>query len=167
MPARVVALTCKVIVCPLMASQSSTKSLEIDMTTQNTTRWIKTAALLLCIAGGVAIALGAHPATAWPANLFIDLAFWPLDRAQNINSDEARFLAAVGGGGFTGFGVMLWRAADKLAVDSSLLFSGLLAWFAIDTTFSIVAGAPMNALYNVAILLIFLVPVLRMKSAAR
>jgi hypothetical protein len=133
------------------------------MTTTNTTRWIKTAALLLCIAGGIVIALGAHTATAWSANLFIDLAFWPLDGAQRINSDEARFLAAVGGGGFTGFGVMLWRAADRLAGERSLLLSGLLAWFAIDSTFSIVAGAPVNAFYNIVILLIFLVPILRLE----
>lgn len=133
----------------------------------NNIRWIKTAAFLLCIAGGLAVALGAHPATAWPANLFVDMAFWPPDGAQSIDSDAARFLAAVGGGGFAGFGVMLWRAADRVAFESSLLLSGLLAWFAIDTTFSVIAGAPMNALYNLGILFIFLVPVLLIRQATR
>jgi hypothetical protein len=132
------------------------------MTTSRAITWIKTAALLLSILGGIAIALGAHPATAWPANLFIDLAFWPPDGAQRINSDEARFLAAIGGGAFTGLGVMWWRAASGVPGSSTLLLSGLLGWFVVDTTFSIVAGAPMNALYNVAILLVFLVPILRL-----
>ncbi len=135
--------------------------------------WIKIASAVLLIALGVMFALAAHPSTGIFANLFVDLLVWPVDWAQALTTQEGRIIAGIGGGITVGWGVMIWQIADRiLPVDPllgrRLLTQSMLAWFVVDSTASWFA-APLNVALNVALLLLFLVPLYRMdigRSAA-
>jgi hypothetical protein len=137
----------------------------------NEAKWIKGAALVLCIIGGLVLALGAHPATALIADIFVDLAFWPLDGAQSVDTPAARFISALAGGAFVSMGVLLWRTTQMLssapAYAVQTIIAGVLAWFAVDSAFSIVAGAWFNAILNAGLALILLWPLLRKTGTAQ
>ncbi len=60
------------------------------MSDQLTISILKWASIFLVIFG-IAIALAAVPSLAWPMTQFIDLAFWPFDRAQSLSGAETRF----------------------------------------------------------------------------
>lgn len=129
--------------------------------------WIKCASAISLIALGALFALGAHPATAGVANLFIDFLKWPLDGAQSVSTQEARIIAAIGGGIAVGWGVMIWQIADRIlpkdpALGRQLLTQSLLSWFVVDCTASWLAGIPLNVVMNTALLLLFLAPLWRM-----
>jgi hypothetical protein len=129
------------------------------MSHHSSSTWLKAFACL--VAGlGLVLAMGAHPATAWGANLLLDMVFWPLDGTQRIDSEAARLLAAMGGGGFVGLGVMVWRNALALKSGASsaamTITLGMLGWCVVDSVFSAAAGAPLNVLLNLGVLALFL-----------
>jgi hypothetical protein len=125
-------------------------------------KWLETAALII-IVFGLATAAGAHPSLAEPLRLFIDFVIWPVDGAQNLATAETRLLAAICGGIVSGLGVMVWLAASRIyprnpGVARVLILGGITTWFVIDSTGSVLAGAPLNAILNVAFLLMFWIP---------
>ena len=66
---------------------------------------------------------------------------------------------------------MIWQIVTRLytrepALSRSMILTGVFTWFVIDSTGSVIAGAPMNALYNVGFLLLFVVPLWRPVQAA-
>jgi hypothetical protein len=133
--------------------------------------WLKAASAVLMIIGGVVLALGALPASAGLASLFADLMIWPFDGTQSLTATETRFFAAIGGGAFAGWGVLVWLVAGRVlphnpALGREILIKGFLTWFAIDSTFSVLAGAPLNALANAALLAVFFYPLWRMERQA-
>ncbi len=139
-----------------------------------TTRlWLKAAADIV-IVFGLVTALGAWPPTAGILNFFADLLFWPLDGGQALADPQTRLLAAIGGGVMAGWGVTIYLLADRLylrepALVRSIILAGVFVWFAIDSVGSVVSGAPLNALGNVAFLVMFLVPLMSggsLRSAA-
>ena len=72
-------------------------------------------------------------------------------------------MSAISGGLLIGWGLMLWMLATRLYPKDSelakqLIVTSVLAWFVVDSTGSILSGAPLNALLNVSFLLIFCVP---------
>lgn len=128
----------------------------------------------LRIAAGTVIAFGpltmlaAWPPTALPIALFADTLFWPLDGAQRMEAKDARLLAAICGGGFFGWGVLMWLlAGDVFRADPAamrrifLISTG--CWFVVDCAGSVLAGAPLNVLANMGFLALFLWP---LRSAA-
>jgi hypothetical protein len=132
-------------------------------------RPFQTAVGVLLIAFGLGTALASFPAFAEPTRLFIDLMIWPLDGKQSLASPETRLLCAILGGILVGWGVTMWRLASLTSlseISSSDLVgamrSGLLAWFVVDSTASVLAGAPVNAAVNAAILAGLLVPLGKM-----
>ncbi len=124
---------------------------------------LKTATFALMIIGGIVLSMASHPATAFLPNLFFDLVFFPFDGAEGANEPVSRLLAALSGGAFLGFGVTFWLIVTKLMprepqLAKSIMILGLLSWFLVDSTGSVLSGAWFNAVLNCAILACFLVP---------
>ena len=125
----------------------------------------------IIVAFGIVTAAAAHPQAAGITTFLVDLMFWPVDGAQSLAAPEARLLSAIGGGVTAGWGVMLWLVSTRLygrepALTRSIILTSIATWFVIDSTCSILAGAPFNALLNVGFLLLFWVP-LRGANALR
>jgi hypothetical protein len=136
---------------------------ERNMTHATAEKLLKSAIMVLVILGGLILAMASHPALAAVANLFIDLTFWPVDGSPSADTPAARVLGAIGGGGFFGWGVCMWIVVrDILPVRPDLaqraLLTGILCWFAVDSTGSLLAGAWFNAVMNIAILLALMIP---------
>jgi hypothetical protein len=115
----------------------------------------------LVIFFGILIALGAHPATAWPSKLMADLIFWPLDGAQSLAAQETRLMFGIAGGVMCGWGAMLWLTATRVyatdpALARLLVMEGIGIWFVVDCAGSLAAGAPLNVLFNLVFLAVFL-----------
>jgi hypothetical protein len=71
-----------------------------------------------------------------------------------------------------GFGVLQWLVLTKLfarepALARHMLLSCMWSWFVVDSTASVVAGAPFNAVMNVPFLMLFLVPLWRKVEQVR
>ncbi len=108
------------------------------------------------------IALATYPATAGVTLFLTDLILWPIDSAQTLASPETRMLCAIIGGVMAGWGLMLWLVATRLyprepALARTLILTSVGTWFVIDGIGSLLAGAPLNALFNVGFLLIFVI----------
>jgi hypothetical protein len=139
------------------------------MSPEFTSTWLKLNSLFIVLLG-VLVALGAHPATALPATWLTDIVFWPFDGQQALDHQAARALAAIGGGVMVGWGVMMWLVVDRLLpVDPRLarllLIEATLAWFLVDSTGSIVAGATVNVLLNTVLMLAIVLPAWRLETA--
>lgn len=131
---------------------------------------LKAASAVVVAFGGV-IALAAWPGTGGLAAFFADLLFWPLDGAQSLDPPVARLLAGISGGLLVGWGAMLWQIATSVwqtdrELAATMIRTSLWAWFAVDSTASTIAGAPLNVLFNAAFLGAFLLP-LRMAESKR
>ena len=50
--------------------------------------------------------------------------------------------------------------ADKPAIGGRIILFSILTWFVIDSSGSVVAGAPFNAVLNTSFLLMFTLPVI-------
>ncbi len=140
------------------------------MTSTSSASWLKLMSLFI-VALGLLVALGAHPSTAWPATLLIDIVFWPFDDMQRLDSQTARLLAAIGGGVMVGWGVMLWLVIERLmpanpALARLLLIESTLAWFLVDSTGSFVSGAIVNVLLNTVLMLAIVLPAWRIEPDA-
>jgi hypothetical protein len=127
--------------------------------------WLKVTAVVVGSFGPVFF-LGTMLATSEPARWTLDVLSWPLDGMQTYGSPELRFLSALAGGFLMGWGVMLWFLSVWVydfapeAVRKSVLM-GLLAWFVLDSTGSIVSGTPSNAIFNIPVLLLAVGPLWR------
>ncbi len=121
--------------------------------------WLKVASAIV-IGFGVVVALAAYPATAGIAQFLLDLIYWPLDGGQDLSSPEARLLCAISGGVMVGWGFLMWLVATRLyprepELARALILSSIGAWFVVDSAGSIVAGAWLNAIFNIGFLALF------------
>ncbi|MEO1089700.1 MAG: excinuclease ABC subunit A [Pseudomonadota bacterium] len=103
--------------------------------------------------------------TAGLLHRFVDLAFLPVDGAQNVASDPAWLMTAISGGVLAGWGVMAWLVTTRVfahepSAGKAIILPSLLVWFVIDGAGSILVGAWFNMVMNTAFLLMFAVPVL-------
>ena len=140
------------------------------MSRKSTEMWLKIGAELVMVFG-VLIAAAAIPALAAPTRFLTDLIFFPMDGAQTIGAPETRLIMAIGGGVMLGWGVTLWLLVTRLyprepELARQIILTGVIAWFVVDSAGSILAGAPLNAAFNVLFLLIFLVPLWRSSPGA-
>lgn len=130
--------------------------------------WLLITALVIGSFGPI-FTLGTLAATAEPARWTLDLLNWPLDGAQLYDTPTILFLSALTGGFLFGWGVMVWCLRAWVydhapeAVRRTVV-TGLLAWFLLDSTGSILAGAPSNALFNVLVLFLAVGPMWRPAS---
>jgi hypothetical protein len=120
---------------------------------------------------GAVVALAAFPPTALVTNVLSDLVFWPFDGRQAVDTQTARLLAAIGGGVMFGWGLLLWQIASQLlpkepALAASLIRTSVIAWFALDCTCSVLAGAYLNVVLNMGFLAMFLVPLMSLDRGA-
>ncbi|MBM7067630.1 hypothetical protein [Actibacterium sp. 188UL27-1] len=135
------------------------------MTVDDQIRGLRIAAATV-IAFGPLTMLAAWPPTALPIALFADILFWPLDGVQTMALQDARLLAAICGGGFVGWGLMMWLLAGApyraapVAMRRIFLIS-VMGWFVIDGIGSVLAGAPLNVAANIGFLALFLWPLRR------
>lgn len=129
------------------------------------------AASVLVMAVGAAVALAAYPPTAGVTDILADLIFWPFDGRQAVDTPTARLLAAIAGGVMFGWGLLLWQVSAQVlpkdpALAAGLIRTSLLAWFALDSLCSILAGAYLNVLLNVGFLACFLLPLSQLRREA-
>ena len=132
------------------------------MSTDVTTTWLRVAAGAVLVFGLI-IAASASPGAAGITQFLLDLIFWPVDGTPTLNTPEARLLCAISGGVMAGWGLMLWLVASRLyarepELARSLILYSVATWFVIDSTGSIIAGAPLNAVFNIGFMLLFWFP---------
>lgn len=116
----------------------------------------------IIVAGlGVALAFAAWAPLYPVAQLFLNLAHWPFFEAPTALDPTGRLMMAIGGGLTAGIGVMMWTVGTEVipvaprAGRHVVLYSAL-AWFVTDSTFSVVAGSPFNAVLNLIFLALML-----------
>ncbi len=110
---------------------------------------------------GVALAL-AVMAPVYPlGKLFLNLAHWPFNTAPDALDATGRLMLAIGGGLTAGIGAMMWAVGTEVmpvapeAGRRVVLYTAV-SWFVVDSTFSIVAGSPFNAVLNLIFLALML-----------
>lgn len=132
------------------------------MTAAQHRMWLQFTAI--AIAGfGPLCTLATVPALDEPARWALDLLAWPLDGRERLDDPTTRFLSALTGGFLMGWGVLVWvlaRHVHPLAPEPvrRAVLAGLLAWFLVDSTGSITSGNPINAGFNIVVLLILAGP---------
>jgi len=98
-----------------------------------------------------------YPAT----KLFLNIAHWPFNEAPAALDPSARLLLAISGGLTAGIGAMMWTVGtDVMPVAPEagrrvVLYTAVV-WFTTDSTFSVVAGSPVNVALNVTFLILML-----------
>lgn len=112
---------------------------------------------------GILTALAAIPALAPPILMFADLVTWPMAGAEGLTTPEGRLVLAIAGGITFGWGVTLWMLADVVSAAQAaairrVIIAGFIAWFCLDSTMSVMAGAPLNVLGNIGFLAALLIP---------
>lgn len=132
------------------------------MTVTQQRAWMKFTAFSIAIFGPI-FSLGSVESIAEPARWSLDFLAWPLDGAQQFTAPTTRFLAALTGGFLLGWGMMIWFLATRVHTVApepvrQAVLAGLLAWFVLDSTGSVASGFAVNALFNVAVLLILVGP---------
>jgi hypothetical protein len=124
---------------------------------------LRLAAFITLIAFGPISALSAYAPISGPMGAVLDAVFWPIDGAQGTAAGETRLLLAILGGITLGWGLTIWQLAGApLARDPGLIRpiirTSVIAWFCLDSTGSILAGAPLNVLPNTVFAALLLIP---------
>ena len=135
------------------------------MSLQATMIWLKVASATL-IGFGLLGLTGTMIATIWPSQLFIDLVFWPLDGTPDGSAEATRLMFGIFGGVLTGWGLLIWLVVTRLytrepALVRKMILISVCSWFVLDSLGSTLAGAPMNAVFNIGFLLMFVIPLWR------
>lgn len=124
--------------------------------------WLLFTAFIIGV-GGPIFSLATIADTDELARWTLDLLAWPIDGQQQYSEGAMRFLTALTGGFLLGWGVMIlclreWVYDVAPEPTRRAVVTGLLAWFLLDSTGSIAAGAPSNAGFNVLVLLLAVGP---------
>lgn len=132
------------------------------MQTQTRILWLKVASDIL-IVFGLLTALASVAAMAAPTSFLADLIVWPVDGQESISSTTERLLAAITGGLCTGLGVLSYFLTTRLyprdpKLTRFLMSAAFASWFIVDSLGSVAAGAPLNAVFNLGFLALFMLP---------
>lgn len=125
------------------------------MNSQSTVAWLKAVSVVTALSA-LPLAFSGVPGLSAVANLFVDLAFWPLDGRPVIERPETRLVAAIAGGVTIGLAAFVWMVAHRVydrdpAAARAIILASLGAWCLVDSFGSIAAGAPANVLINLVI----------------
>lgn len=136
----------------------------VTMPHQTSILLLKSAALLI-FGFGVLMVLSVFTPVEAIMELFVDLAFWPLDGVQTLDAEETRLMTGISGGVLAGWACMIYLLtrdiyAENWKVGGRMILISVGVWFVLDGIGSIMAGAPMNAFYNVVYLALVAGPVL-------
>lgn len=135
------------------------------MSAQSAVAWLKTVSVVTAMSALPLVFSGVAGFSAI-ADVFTDLAFWPLDNRPAIAAPETRLFAAISGGVTIGLAVFVFMVADRVyardpAAARAIILTSLTAWFVTDSLGSVAAGAPMNVLINLIIWAAFVWPLRR------
>ena len=106
---------------------------------------------------GVLFALAVIPALHNVLWLFLQLAYWPMTEVPREIVAPVGVTVAISGGLTVGIGAAMWalgRHVAPIAPDAARSCTLILgwSWFCVDSTASILAGAPFNAVLNLIFL---------------
>ncbi len=133
--------------------------------------WLK-AMSVVTIAFGLVAAAASHPAGQTPWLLLFDLLAWPMDGKPAAFSAETFAVNAVAGGVMAGWGVLMYGlSAGPIARGDRdvrrMVMAGLTVWFVVDSTGSWAAGMIGNIVLNIVFLVLFLIPLVALRSAGQ
>jgi len=115
---------------------------------------------------GVLFALAAIPWVYSWISFFFDIAHWPFNSAPEALDPTGRLMIAISGGLTVGLGAMVWTVATEVLPVApkegrKVVLYAAIGWFVTDSTFSVVAGSPLNVLLNLSFLLMMVMPLQR------
>ena len=89
-----------------------------------------------------------------------DVAFWPVNGAEDMTAPATRLMFAIGGGLMVSWGLLMWMIVDRLYprephLARTLIITAVAVWFVVDSAASIAAGAPLNAVLNTGFVLLY------------
>lgn len=116
---------------------------------------------LALIVVGIGFALLALPVLGAGAKPFLQLAYWPMQADIIAMGAPVPLLVGIAGGLTAGLGAMLWAVAthvQPVAPEAGVKVVRTTAWvwYAVDSSASIAAGAPFNAVLNLGFLALML-----------
>lgn len=123
--------------------------------------WLVITAIVIGSFGPV-FSLGTTIQTSCIASWTLDVLSWSMG-THNYEAPTTRFLTALTGGFLFGWGICVlclrnW-VYDKAPNETrKAVVAGLLAWFVLDSTGSIVSGNAINAFFNVIVILLAVGP---------
>ncbi len=111
---------------------------------------------------GLMLVLAPHSPLKPAGLVFVDLAFLPLDRTQDMDHEVAQLMMAISGGLLCGLGVLIWQITTRLFLQNQtlarrILIPALLAWYLPDSLGSMLSGAGFNVVMNTVFLAMFMV----------
>jgi hypothetical protein len=132
--------------------------------------WLAVAAFVVGSFGPV-FTLATMPSTDEPARWTLDVLAWPIDGLQVYTDGAMRFLSALTGGFLFGWGVTIlglrqWVYDVAPEPTRRAVVVGLVAWFLLDSTGSVAAGAASNVAFNAVVLLLAVGPLWTAADAA-
>ena len=106
---------------------------------------------------GVVFALAVLPPFHDVLRLFLQLAYWPMAEVPAELQVPVGVTVAISGGLTAGLGMVLWalgRHVAPIAPEAARRCTIIMgwSWFAVDSTASVLAGAPFNAVLNLIFL---------------
>ncbi len=125
--------------------------------------WLKWASIMV-IGFGVLLTVSLILDALFIWEPFFDMAYFPTGIAAMSKSPDTLLIAAILGGVFAAWGVMMWQIATHLMrkdpeLARKLVLTSVGSWFVLDSLGSAYVGAPLNALYNLAFLAVLIIPV--------
>lgn len=131
--------------------------------------WLLITAIVVGSFGPI-FALATRSGTDELARWSLDLLAWPIDGQQVYTEGTMRFLSALTGGFLFGWGIMIFCLRQwvyDIAPEQTrrAVLAGLIAWCILDSTGSIAAGVPSNAIFNIIVLLLAAGPLWRAAEA--
>lgn len=117
---------------------------------------------------GVGMALLALPA-AMDATAWLSAFVFGEPGGGGASTPLARLLAAISGGVLAGWAISLWVVVRRIhdgdpGLVRAILVPGLLVWFVIDSTGSLISGGGINVIGNVGFLVLFGVPLVAARA---
>lgn len=116
---------------------------------------------IVLIVFGIGFALLALPFLGAGAKPFFQLAYWPMQTDVTALGAPVPLLVGIAGGLTAGLGGMLWAVATHVLpvapeAGVKVVRTTAWVWYAVDSSASIAAGAPFNAVLNLAFLALML-----------
>ncbi len=124
---------------------------------------------IISLLSALIFALGAIGDPTGSLNRFLAIIIPGSEGVSGIATPEAKVGFAIAGGVFAGFMVMLLLITAPAIEEGNAVIKraslyALLIWFVVDSSASIAGGVALNALSNSVFLILFLLPLLWVKS---